>query len=465
MNGRKVLAALMALGVLAATMGGVSPAGAAPIGYWPFEDGLPVTADLGTAGNPGTLTNGPTYVAGAPGGSTPGLALNFNGSNQYVDMGNPGYPVANAITVSAWVNSATGSNGHIAAQGGGWGDPGYSLFWYGGSIRVELQRAGSKTTTDNSAPSTGAWHHVAFTWHQYTDSIDVYIDGALQGNQGTYTEPIGAPTMNLNVGRNQAHANYFSGDMDDVAIWDKWLGAAEIGQLAGGVSPLAIVTPTQPTPPPPPPPPPLGQWDFYPPGDLQSWTVLNGGEHFRAGDGDGMTPANSSGGFAHDGGHETFLVESPEFMLTGETVDGTNAMVWGSGGGAGDQNGAGMQFADPAAVLAYNGGNSNSTGQKGLAFYNVGTGMYDAVLFNQGNGGTDTYNLTTADLIAAGVDPTKAYRLHYYENDDGGWGWGQLNFVDIAVGPAREIPEPVTLALTGLAVSALGGYVRRRRRA
>jgi len=242
----RTVSLVLAVGMVFALAG---PAGAALQGYWPFDDGLPVTADL-AGPNPGTLVNGPTYVAGAPGGSTPVGSLNFNGSNQYVDMGNPGYPVGNAITVSAWANTPANHNGHIVAQGGGWGDPGYSLFWLGGNIRVELQRSGMKTTCDNPAPSTSAWHHIAFTWHQNTDRIDVYYDGVLQGNQKGYSEPIGTPTMNLNVGRNQARANYFNGTIDDVAIWNGWLSAAEMAQLAAGTSPLAIVEPTQPTQPP-----------------------------------------------------------------------------------------------------------------------------------------------------------------------------------------------------------------------
>ena len=192
---------------------------------------------------------------------------------------------------------------------------------------------------------------------------------------------------------------------------------------------------------------PLTGWDFWDgSGTLAGWTVLNGGAHFRPGDGDGMTPANAGGGFAHDGDHDTLLVESPEFKFNGTTLDGTNAMIWGSGGGAGDQDGGGPAFSTPAQVLAFNGGNSNGNGEKGLAFYNVSTGVYDTVLFNQGEGGTDTYSLTAAALIAAGVDLSATYRLHYYENDEGGWGWGQLNFVNVAANEIVANDRPASIA-------------------
>jgi|GEM_PF-4873495 len=181
-------------------------------------------------------------------------------------------------------------------------------------------------------------------------------------------------------------------------------------------------------------------WDFYDGGgNLNGWTVLHGEAHFRGGDGDGMTPGNGSGGFAHDGGHTTFLVESPAFNFTGGTLDGTNTFRWVSSGGAGNQSGTAAP-ANQGSVIGYNGGNSNNGGQKGLAFLNTSTNSYDAVLFNSGNGGTDTYNLTSSALMSAGLNLGQQYKLQYYEHDDGGWGWGQLNSVEVAgaFGPVRH---------------------------
>lgn len=193
-------------------------------------------------------------------------------------------------------------------------------------------------------------------------------------------------------------------------------------------------------------------WDFWDGSgaNQNGWTVLNGGANFRGGDGGGVTPANSGGNFAGDGGHATFLFESPTFWFNGGTLDGTNIFSWGTGGGAGDQNNDGPnKFADAAAVLAYNGGNSNGSGQKGLAFLNTTTNLYDTVLFNSGNGGVDTYNLTSSQLTSAGLNLLDSYRLHYYENDDGGWGWGQLNFTNIA--------GQLTPLITGNATSSATG--------
>jgi len=219
MSIRNASVTLVGLGLLF-VLGG--PAEAALVGYWPFDAGSGGTAfDASSGGHNGTI-NGASWVTADP---LRGTALSFDG-NDYVDMGDRNYPVANAITVAAWAYS-TENDGHIVNQGGGWSDDGYTIFWCRDpnpdAIRIELQN-GSKVMSDNTAPSQDAWHYVAFTWDQNGDKrIRTYIDGTLMGNQPVFNGPIGDPDQNLNVGRNAAHDRYLSGMIDDVAIWDEAL--------------------------------------------------------------------------------------------------------------------------------------------------------------------------------------------------------------------------------------------------
>src|SRR3989338_5343069 len=55
------------------------------VGYWTFDEGAGTTAnDSSGNNNTGTLTNGPTWTTGKI-----GQALNFDGVNDYVDLGFP----------------------------------------------------------------------------------------------------------------------------------------------------------------------------------------------------------------------------------------------------------------------------------------------------------------------------------------------------------------------------------------
>ncbi|MFK8045558.1 MAG: LamG domain-containing protein [Crocinitomicaceae bacterium] len=117
------------------------------------------------------------------------------------------------LTVSAWMNSSSVS-GHIINRGGGWNDPGYSLFLLSNTIRIELQRTGEKDIVDNGV-SINAWLYVALTYNGTTNVIRCYIDGVQQGNTGNHTGPIGTPVENLNIGRKEQNAFYFDGIIDE----------------------------------------------------------------------------------------------------------------------------------------------------------------------------------------------------------------------------------------------------------
>jgi len=72
------------------------------MGYWTFDENSgSYTYDYSGFNNTGTLTNGPTWAAGKF-----DYALQFDGSNDYVDAGNSSsLSPTNAITIEAWVKS------------------------------------------------------------------------------------------------------------------------------------------------------------------------------------------------------------------------------------------------------------------------------------------------------------------------------------------------------------------------
>ncbi len=71
-----------------------------PIGWWKLDEGTGLSAlDSSGNGNTGTLTNGPTWTTGKVGN-----AINFDGSNDYVDLGKPAiFDGLTEMTVTAWV--------------------------------------------------------------------------------------------------------------------------------------------------------------------------------------------------------------------------------------------------------------------------------------------------------------------------------------------------------------------------
>src|SRR5207248_2463970 len=71
----------------------------------------------------------------------------------------------------------------------------------------------------------GWWHHLAATWDGAT--LRLYLDGS-QVSTAVGTGSINASTQPLNIGRGPATGNYFSGAVDEVAIYGSALTAAQI---------------------------------------------------------------------------------------------------------------------------------------------------------------------------------------------------------------------------------------------
>ncbi|NQT40808.1 MAG: LamG domain-containing protein [Planctomycetes bacterium] len=432
--------AVLLVGVIAAT--GATPAQADLVGYWNFNDGT--VTDLTGNGYNGTLVGG-TYDAGnTPAVLGGGQSLNLTGGDHYaiIDQGDENaFDFGSAMTVSAWVQGWPDGDWepYVSKRGE---SQGWQLRRHGGSDKLSYTLRGTSGNDDGPQGASGVisanpntWYHIAGT---YDGSVrKFYVDGVLDGVENSDSGAIndaaarvvfGARDNNDNNANPPNIGNFARVRMDDVALFDAPLAYNQIAHLATGGDPNAL------------PEAPAVYASNFSARDTQGWFVLNGGAQFRTGDGAGMTPANASGGEAMDNPHETFLVQSKEFKLTGETIDGTNALVVTFAGGAGDQDGAGAIYTTPADVVAANHGNSFSAGQKGLAFYNVDTGQYDATIFENDNGGTNARSFTTAQLTGFGVDPNATYRLQYFENDGGGWGWGQLNSVQVA---AEELAAPM----------------------
>jgi Concanavalin A-like lectin/glucanases superfamily/Trypsin-like peptidase domain len=174
--------------------------------------------------------------------------LRLYGLSDYIDCGKLNYLMdekteISAITIEAWVRNYGGeSDGMIVHQGGGWDEDGYSIWMYKEKIRVELQNHPKKIVVDtvNKFPSEQnklEWHHVAFTWEKVSRSetdkvskIEIYIDGerqdskySLDGNcnsENKFSDSIGIPKVNLNIGRSQNHGRYFNGSITEVRIWN-----------------------------------------------------------------------------------------------------------------------------------------------------------------------------------------------------------------------------------------------------
>lgn len=227
------------------------------VAYWKLDDGLEnpqtnVSEDVEgrSPGRLGGFDSPPSWLASEE--ARAGGALRLDGINDRVllpvtapiDIG------TNAVTLSVWVK-LTVLPGDLSINFSSIFDSSSdSYVIYLDQAARELRFKVTDSRPLAARPGipeanlrTGVWHHVVGVYDgsagRMSGEVAIYLDGRIQdihsGND--YTSDFGLtnvvhPGQVAALGRNGTIANqYFSGDVDDVAIWRRALSPAEIRQI------------------------------------------------------------------------------------------------------------------------------------------------------------------------------------------------------------------------------------------
>lgn len=197
-------------------------------------------------------------VSGWSGSNT--YSLNFDGTDDYL-TGSPVTPTAQQGTISAWVKVLASQNGGTIFA---WSNidynppikttrPQLSILSSGElDFLYQQQHSGNEVNRikSTSTVNDGDWHHVAVT--SDGSSWSLYIDGSAASTTipaGTNTGQWVGDIYNINpafvafsdIGAARRHPSvgaesYFQGNIDEVAVWDSALSAAQINNIYKGES-------------------------------------------------------------------------------------------------------------------------------------------------------------------------------------------------------------------------------------
>lgn len=199
------------------------------VGYWPFDEGSSTKViDQSGNGDNGTWNGTPAGSGSYYGpGKVGNYAGAFNGSNDYVDFGNPtilpsGY---SPRTLCAWgeLTSIPGSWGWMAA----FGTAGTGEAMFIGTNGTTLYMGGY----GNDISVAGFWK--AGTWNFICNVYDgatayLYANGTLLSSAAKSWNLVHAYTYS---GRQVNGGEYWPGLVDDVRIYSRALSAAEVMAL------------------------------------------------------------------------------------------------------------------------------------------------------------------------------------------------------------------------------------------
>ncbi len=195
------------------------------IGWWKFDDGLGTVArDASGRGRDGTLRGEPTWVIGRVDG-----ALQFDGIDDYVEVGSVGISGMDRRTLVGWAKADTpaipNGTGVFGFIPNGNVDATY--------FDVEVDDAGNYVVHVHGwqgilqAVDT-QWHHFAATYNGSSGSW--YLDGQwvgdVEGDIGTIDQ--------VRIGARLSNGKYFPGLIDDVRVYNRVLTEAEIRSVMDG---------------------------------------------------------------------------------------------------------------------------------------------------------------------------------------------------------------------------------------
>jgi hypothetical protein len=214
-----------------------------PVGYWLFDETSGTSVARVGGGSLGALYGGVTLnVAGAL--SCGDTAAAFDGTSGYIDFGNLSLADfgTSDFTIEFWAITRTPSSSfayYLSKRSScAFGD-----FWdillagNGTGFEVDNEDAGHVYGSSNwplTLFGDGKWHHFVFE-RQATTAL-FYLDGVLQSSNATMT-----PTTTANVtsiasmqtglvltGCSNQGPTYFSGSMDELAIYHTALSASRV---------------------------------------------------------------------------------------------------------------------------------------------------------------------------------------------------------------------------------------------
>jgi hypothetical protein len=180
----------------------------------------------------GTSTATQVETDGAFGGYT-----SFAGANTVItvpDHDDLDFGVDENFTISFWfrtTQATAGGEEMIEKQDGG------TFYQVRGpesdesnTIRMQIDDSSDPQSTVRSITTNlndGEWHHAVFV-RVYHVNLTLYLDGVYDNTSTDPSDSL-AGTTNLLIG--DGGSSDYSGDIDDVTIWDRMLGAEEIADL------------------------------------------------------------------------------------------------------------------------------------------------------------------------------------------------------------------------------------------
>ena len=217
------------------------------VSYWMLDDGSGPTATDSINSYNGTLGGNTSWEASGFNGN--GSALSFDGSGDYVCTSDQAaFDTGDEVSVAHWFKTSTSQSGRGMVNHD---DSNYKYLTYITFNSTALYfyvrtSSGVYYVSADKSPGSwadGYWHYFVGTFNKGLgqEALKIYIDGNLYSTAYAPIEDIQDGDEGIKMGR-WGGGGYFSGVLDDVAIFNRALAPGEILTLYENMEPYYLET-------------------------------------------------------------------------------------------------------------------------------------------------------------------------------------------------------------------------------
>ncbi len=212
--------------ILASTAGAFDLNDPDLVGYWSFDEGAGTVAnDLSENGYDGTLVGGTSWTDGIY-----GSALQFNGSDAYMETGQSLLNGLDGFTLAGWVSA---SNVDVYSSLFGQNDLIEFGFIGGSQVGTWLLGNNWALIAADYTFDYPSWHHLALAGD--ATRIVIYIDGQeAASDEGGLSSGSAGFTFKIGAGVFNTSGDPFLGEIDDVWVFSRALTQEDIQSLMPG---------------------------------------------------------------------------------------------------------------------------------------------------------------------------------------------------------------------------------------
>ena len=200
------------------------------VGYWKMDETATPSVDSSGNGNSGTWNGNTAGTTGKYGNGT-----TYDGTGDNITVSGDSIRTTGNTTISLWVKSTSADTNRglfYKDNGGGTGGWGMRVMYSNSYIyasAVYTAPSVDSLSTDAVVITSGQWNHVTAVWKdgQY---IQLFINGVESSKVSTTGTTLRTSNQNHSIGGRLA-SEYFTGQLDDVRIYNRAFSPAEVSRL------------------------------------------------------------------------------------------------------------------------------------------------------------------------------------------------------------------------------------------